>query len=840
LLIVAFRGRHTRSHPQLPLATPETDPEAVLRKGKASEEEASITEPGNPPYPSVGAPFSPPQFPDKPVSAVSRFLNFGSVPVEFSSPGLGPQGQDFVTPLSPEAVPWRRPRIAEDFPTPSLTTPVQRGAPADLSSLAFSLNPLLFPTPLRDSFSVTPLRTPFPPNSPPPNIPMAGANPPLNRMDAIVAARYAPLILPHPMNPFPAGDYLKYMPKFTGEGDITAEEHLAAFYSYADNLNIGDEDVWMRVFVQSLDGEVRKWFRGLAPGSIAGIEALDNAFLRQWGDKKDFMYYMTEFGSLKKMEGESVSDFSKRFNKMYNKIPDEIKPSEASAKMSYASAFGPDFCLLLRERRAASLAQMQDAAIEVESNVLAADRLRNEADVGRRKGKSEASTSGPSVPHLQVDELTKMVKSLSAEMERMKVERRQAYKGPQSTENKGGFRRPNNIAPPMMQRDRDDQKIQAPFQNNFVAEEEEGETDELDPEIHCFGDTPPFPHLTQSAYEESLMDSQLNELSKGDRASGNQGRYDLRSKKRTVAPDIPEREAEKPANEMADNHRGKKHQPLSHIVQSHAPEIREILKLASSFNFEHEIQKIRIPVPLTELIKHEGFKKCFSELLQPETPCLPTDSINLQDEKPAVILGPMVEDRNDSSPPFYTSLNIHDKVLHNCLMDSGASHNLMPKTVMEELGLEVTRAYHDLYSFDSRKVQCLGVIKDLVVTLFQLPMKSVVMDIVVADVPPKFGMLLSRSWIKILGGTLQMDLTYATIPVFGGEHRRLYREAQLAYIISDEANPTNHPIFALDTDLGSSVLQLTNAPEPPLKLRKQPTISPEFPPPYHPRLENVL
>jgi hypothetical protein len=111
----------------------------------------------------------------------------------------------------------------------------------------------------------------------------------------------------------------------------------------------------------------------------------------------------------------------------------------------------------------------------------------------------------------------------------------------------------------------------------------------------------------------------------------------------------------------------------------------------------------------------------------------------------------MVEDRNDSSPPFYTSLNIHDKVLHNCLMDSGASHNLMPKTVMEELGLEVTRAYHDLYSFDSRKVQCLGVIKDLVVTLFQLPMKSVVMDIVVAHVPPKFGMLLSRSWIKRLG-----------------------------------------------------------------------------------------
>jgi hypothetical protein len=83
----------------------------------------------------------------------------------------------------------------------------------------------------------------------------------------------------------------------------------------------------MRVFVQSLDGEARKWFRGLTPRSIVGIEALDDAFLRQWGDKKDFLYYITEFGSLKRKEGESISDFSKRFNKMYNKIPTEIKPT---------------------------------------------------------------------------------------------------------------------------------------------------------------------------------------------------------------------------------------------------------------------------------------------------------------------------------------------------------------------------------------------------------------------------------------------------------------------------------------------------------------------------------
>jgi hypothetical protein len=52
-------------------------------------------------------------------------------------------------------------------------------------------------------------------------------------------------------------------------------------------------DVWMRMFVHSLQGEARKWFKALPPGSIDGIKALDNALLRQWGDKKDFMYYMT-------------------------------------------------------------------------------------------------------------------------------------------------------------------------------------------------------------------------------------------------------------------------------------------------------------------------------------------------------------------------------------------------------------------------------------------------------------------------------------------------------------------------------------------------------------------
>jgi hypothetical protein len=147
----------------------------------------------------------------------------------------------------------------------------------------------------------------------------------------------------------------------------------------------------MRFFVQSLDGEARKWFRGLTLGSIVGIEALDDSFPRHWGYKNDFLYYITEFVSLKGKEGESVLDFSKIFNKMYNKILTKINPKETSANITYASAFDPKFCLLLRERRDTSLAHMQDASLEIESNILAADKLWSKYDIERRKGRFEAS-----------------------------------------------------------------------------------------------------------------------------------------------------------------------------------------------------------------------------------------------------------------------------------------------------------------------------------------------------------------------------------------------------------------------------------------------------------------
>jgi hypothetical protein len=106
----------------------------------------------------------------------------------------------------------------------------------------------------------------------------------------------------------------------------------------------------MRLFVQSLDGEVRKWFRVLPLTSISNIEELDETFIKQWGYRIYYLYYITEFGALNRNNGESISDFTKRFNNMYGRILDDIKPTEASANITYANEFDAEFSLLLRER----------------------------------------------------------------------------------------------------------------------------------------------------------------------------------------------------------------------------------------------------------------------------------------------------------------------------------------------------------------------------------------------------------------------------------------------------------------------------------------------------------
>lgn len=115
------------------------------------------------------------------------------------------------------------------------------------------------------------------------------------------------------------------------------------------------------------------------------------------------------------------------------------------------------------------------------------------------------------------------------------------------------------------------------------------------------------------------------------------------------------------------------------------------------------------------------------------------------------------------------------------MLDSGASANIMPLTVMKQLGLNISRPYKRVCGFNSKPVEVEGIIKDIKSSLARNPDISLIMDVIVIDIPDVWGLFLSRKWGATIGGHVQMDLSYTTIPLSHGTPFILYRE--LAYLL---------------------------------------------------------
>jgi hypothetical protein len=92
-------------------------------------------------------------------------------------------------------------------------------------------------------------------------------------------------------------------------------------------------------------------------------------------------------------------------------------------------------------------------------------------------------------------------------------------------------------------------------------------------------------------------------------------------------------------------------------------------------------------MPLVELAKNMIYKKLIAKMRNFFDVEIHVDVINLQDERPTIMFILHIENTKDSVAPFYITLIVHDHLLHNYMLDSGASHNLMPKVIMVKLGL---------------------------------------------------------------------------------------------------------------------------------------------------------
>ena len=72
-------------------------------------------------------------------------------------------------------------------------------------------------------------------------------------------------------------------------------------------------------------------------------------------------------------------------------------------------------------------------------------------------------------------------------------------------------------------------------------------------------------------------------------------------------------------------------------------------------------------------------------------------------------------DRNKKNkpPPFYVSLIIGDKLVHNYMIDSGASSSVMPKCIANLLGIKYEPMVSDVLQLDGSSIKSIGVLKNV-------------------------------------------------------------------------------------------------------------------------------
>jgi hypothetical protein len=89
--------------------------------------------------------------------------------------------------------------------------------------------------------------------------------------------------------------------------------------------------------------------------------------------------------------------------------------------------------------------------------------------------------------------------------------------------------------------------------------------------------------------------------------------------------------------------------------------------------------------------------------------------------------------------PFFISLVVNDLLLCNCMLDFGASANVMSLKVTINW-VSRSKDLRNVCGIDSKYIKVCGVIKDLKVCLDIYLEVSISMDVVVIDIPNALGM----------------------------------------------------------------------------------------------------
>ena len=96
------------------------------------------------------------------------------------------------------------------------------------------------------------------------------------------------------------------------------------------------------------------------------------------------------------------------------------------------------------------------------------------------------------------------------------------------------------------------------------------------------------------------------------------------------------------------------------------------------------------------------------------------------------------------TPPFLLTFDIFNYNVHNCLVDSGESINVMPLSVCNRINGQPKPSTWKVIQLDRTVVKVIGEMEDVLIRLSTNEKVCQYIDIVVANIPNVYGIVLIR------------------------------------------------------------------------------------------------
>jgi len=148
----------------------------------------------------------------------------------------------------------------------------------------------------------------------------------------------------------------KWHPKFFGDNAISAHDHLVNFFELMnDNQSNEHEDMVMKLFANSLEGDVKTCFINLEDNSLKDWPTFERDFLDELEVKIDSKFFMNQLHEIKKKENELVQEFNTRSQKVVEKNLVDIKPTANTIFLFYVNYYQGQFGFMLQDKAPSTL-----------------------------------------------------------------------------------------------------------------------------------------------------------------------------------------------------------------------------------------------------------------------------------------------------------------------------------------------------------------------------------------------------------------------------------------------------------------------------------------------------